>query len=322
MRDAVERHQIWIYLTAILIGMAVGSLVPETTATWKILLWPVMGALLYTTFTQVPFIHLKSAFRQGRFLAALLVANFIVMPIIIAGLLILVPENAAIKLGVLMVLLVPCTDWFISFTHLGRGDSGRAITAAPILLIAQLLLLPAYLWLFMGEQVVELSLVAHLLPAFFGLIVVPLVLAWVTEVVANNRQSMQRFVAGFGWLPVPFVAIVVFLIAASQVSLVVEAGRMRWTVLADFVLYLLAAAAVGKLLSRPFGLTAPAGRTLVFSLGTRNSFVMLPLALSLPELWRPAVIVIVFQSLVELFGMVAYLRRVANYLIPDNRSNN
>ncbi|MAL94388.1 MAG: bile acid:sodium symporter, partial [Haliea sp.] len=40
----------------------------------------------------------------------------------------------------------------------------------------------------------------------------------------------------------------------------------------------------------------------------RNSFVMLPLALSLPEPWRAAIVVIVFQSLVELFGMVAYLR--------------
>ena len=36
--------------------------------------------------------------------------------------------------------------------------------------------------------------------------------------------------------------------------------------------------------------------------------LMLPLALSLPEPWRAAIVVIVFQSLVELFGMVAYLR--------------
>lgn len=48
------------------------------------------------------------------------------------------------------------------------------------------------------------------------------------------------------------------------------------------------------------------GRTLTFSLATRNSFVMLPLVLSLPEVWRAAV-VIVFQPQVELFGMVVYL---------------
>jgi ACR3 family arsenite transporter len=48
---------------------------------------------------------------------------------------------------------------------------------------------------------------------------------------------------------------------------------------------------------------------LIFSLGTRNSFVMLPLALSLPGAWSAAVVVIVFQSLVELFGMVPYTTR-------------
>ena len=78
-----------------------------------------------------------------------------------------------------------------------------------------------------------------------------------------------------------------------------------------------AAAIIGKVLSGLFRLTPTVGRTLVFSLGTRNSFVMLPLALSLPEVWHAAVVVIVFQSLVELFGMVAFLKWVPGLLIPD-----
>jgi len=81
------------------------------------------------------------------------------------------------------------------------------------------------------------------------------------------------------------------------------------------VLYLMVAAALGKLLSQVFRLPAATGRTLTFSLGTRNSFVMLPLALSLPEAWSAAVVVIVLQSLVELLGMVAFLRWVPTRLI-------
>ncbi|MEP3165213.1 MAG: arsenic resistance protein, partial [Marinobacter sp.] len=72
--------------------------------------------------------------------------------------------------------------------------------------------------------------------------------------------------------------------------------------------YLLAAALVGKLLSNAFRLPGARGRTLTFSFGTRNSFVVLPFALALPDLWAPAVVVVVFQSLVELFGMTAYLK--------------
>lgn len=317
MRDRLERYQAWIYLTAILIGLAIGRAFPEVTARWEVLLWPALGALLYATFTQVPLVHMARALGDRRFLTALLVGNFLIIPLVAGVLLFLLPDNAAIKLGVLLVLLVPCTDWFISFTHLGRGDAGRAIAAAPVLLIAQLLLLPIYIWIFMGEVALDLAIGGHLLSAFVGLIIGPLIFAWLTEQVAERNQRVKRFAAGLGWLPVPVLAGVVFLIAASQVSVVVDMGRVLWPVLAVFILYLLAAAIAGKLLSLSFRLNVSAARTLVFSLGTRNSFVMLPVALSLPEAWSAAVVVIVLQSLVELFGMVAYLHWVPGQLVRD-----
>nr|WP_010130788.1 arsenic resistance protein [Microbulbifer agarilyticus] len=318
MREKLEQRQVWIYLVVILAGMFIGWRSPELTETWELWLWPVLGVLLYTTFTQVPLIHLASAFRDRRFLTALLVGNFILVPLVVSVLLLLLRGyDPAVRLGVVMVLLVPCTDWFISFTHLGRGDSARAIAAAPVLLIAQLALLPVYIWLFMGNLAIELAVSSHLLPAFFGLIVVPLILAWLTERWAEQRSLARTFVDRLGWLPVPLLALVVFLIAGSQVRLVLENGALLWPVLVVFVVYLVAAAFSGKLLYRLFKLTPAAGRTLTFSLGTRNSFVMLPLALSLPDAWRAAVVVIVFQSLVELFGMLAYLRWVPQRMIPE-----
>ncbi|MCP8898479.1 arsenic resistance protein [Gilvimarinus xylanilyticus] len=317
MREKLEQYQVWIYLVAILAGMAIGWKSPGHTSDWELLLWPVLGILLYSTFTQVPLIHLTSAFRDRRFLAALLTGNFVLIPVIVGALLLLLPDEPAIRLGVLLVLLVPCTDWFISFTHLGGGDGARAIAAAPVLLIVQLILLPVYIWLFMGDLAIELAAGSHLLPAFFGLIVTPLILAWVTERLSGRHLRVQRLVGWLGWLPVPLLALVVFLIAGSQVSLVIDNSTFLWSTLAAFALYLLLAAFIGKGLSELFALTPAAGRTLTFSLGTRNSFVMLPLALSLPEVWSAAVVVIVFQSLVELFGMVAYLRWVPRYLIKD-----
>lgn len=318
MRAKLEQRQVWLYLFAIVAGLLMGRALPEQTSRWEVLLWPVLGALLYTTFTQVPLIHLAGAWRDRRFFLALLVGNFVLVPLVISGLLLLLPDDPAIRLGVLLVLLVPCTDWFISFTLLGKGDSVRAIAAAPILLLAQLILLPVYIWLFMGDLAIELAVGGHLLPAFFGLIITPLVLAWLTEYFAERHRQVKTFVRAMGWLPVPLLALVVFLIAGSQVSVVVDQGRLLWSVLTVFVLYLLAAALIGKYLSGLFRLAPLAGRTLVFSLGTRNSFVMLPLALSLPDAWSAAVVVIVFQSLVELFGMLIYLWWVPRLVISNH----
>ena len=66
-------------------------------------------------------------------------------------------------------------------------------------------------------------------------------------------------------------------------------------------------AAWAKALARALALPATHGRTLAFSLGTRNSFVVLPFALALPAGWEATAVVIVVQSLVELVGMVAFL---------------
>jgi ACR3 family arsenite efflux pump ArsB len=67
-------------------------------------------------------------------------------------------------------------------------------------------------------------------------------------------------------------------------------------------------APAGRGLARLFGLEPAAGRTLAYGFGTRNSFVVLPFALALPAGWEASALVIVLQSLVELLGMLLYLR--------------
>lgn len=317
MREALERQQAWLYLAAILAGMAAGTVAPAVLQSGEILLWPALGLLLYATFTQVPLTRLAATFRDGRFIAALLFGNFLCIPLIVGLLRLLLPADPAIQLGVLLVLLVPCTDWFISFTYLGRGDAPRAIAAAPLLLVAQLLLLPVYLWLFIGTPAIELALGGHLLAAFSGLILLPLMLAWLTEYIVEHSHQGKRLVEDLGLLPVPLLAVVVFLIAGSQIGIVLELSNLLAQLLVVFLLYLIAAAGLGKLLAHWFRLSVHAGRTLAFSFGTRNSFVVLPLALAAPDAFRAAVVVIVFQSLVELFGMVAFLQWVPRRLMPD-----
>jgi len=317
MRETLERQQAWIYLVAILAGMAVGTVAPSLLQSGESLLWPMLGLLLYATFTQLPLTRLAATFRDGRFIAALLFGYFLCMPLILGWLRLLLPPDPAIQLGVLLVLLVPCTDWFISFTYLGRGDAPRAIAAAPLLLITQLLLLPVYLWLLIGTPAVELALSGHLLTAFAGLILLPLMLAWLTEYIAERSQHGGRFVERMGILPVPLLAMVIFLITGSQISIVLELSSLLGQLLVVFVLYLIAAVGLGKLLTHWFWLSVQPGRTLVFSFGTRNSFIVLPLALAAPDAFRAAVVVIVFQSLVELFGMVAFIHWVPRQLMPE-----
>ena len=310
MSARIERHQAWVYLGSILAGLTVGSVLPGQAGALEVLVWPVLGLLLYATFTQVALTRLPAALRDVRFVAVVLVGNFVVIPLVVWALLPLAGPDHAVRLGVLLVLLVPCTDWFVTFAHLAGGDTRRAIAVTPLNLIVQLVLLPVYLWLFLGETFAEIITAGRAAVVFTTLIVGPLAAAWVTRWATVRRGRGEGLLGRLGRLPVLLLAVVVFLIAASQVVVVVEAVGLLPRLLAVYAAFLAAAAAIGLALSRLARLDAHPARAVVFSLGTRNSFVVLPFALALPPAFEVAVVVIVFQSLVELFGMVTYLRLV------------
>lgn len=131
-REQLEKHQVWLYLVAVGAGLMLGvNLQPDVP---DAILYVPLGVLLYATFVQVPMAHLPQAVMDRRYLSATVLANFVFVPTAVWGLAWLAPREPAILLGVFMVLLVPCTDWFIVFSHLGRGDVKLAIASTPILL--------------------------------------------------------------------------------------------------------------------------------------------------------------------------------------------
>jgi ACR3 family arsenite efflux pump ArsB len=318
-RLTLERKQVWIYFAAIVCGLALGSVAPDVAPRFETLLWPVLAALLYATFVQVPLLHVREAFRDGRFVLAILLGNFVFIPLLVWLTLQWLPDDPALRLGVLLVLLVPCTDWFITFAQLGRGSTARAIAVTPLNLLLQLLLLPLYLWLMLPAADFSAAIkTEEMLPAALLLVGFPLVAAAFTERWIEVRAGRAIWRERLGWWPVPLLAVVVFLIAGAQVGTVLDAGLVLLTVLPVFIGFLLVAALIALGLTRWLRLPMDAGRTLAFSLGTRNSFVVLPFALALPVGWETTVVVIVFQSLVELFGMVLYLWWLPRHLFKSS----
>lgn len=49
--------------------------------------------------------------------------------------------------GLVIYFLAPCTDWFLGFTRLAKGDTALGSVLVPINMITQLLLYPVYLHL-------------------------------------------------------------------------------------------------------------------------------------------------------------------------------
>lgn len=114
----MERHQVLIHLAAIAAGAGVGFAAPTAGPGLAWAINPVLCALLYVTFLQVPAARLVRALRDWRFLTAVLVVNFVIVPLVVAAMFTFLPADQAVRLGVLLVLLCPCVDYVIVFSGL------------------------------------------------------------------------------------------------------------------------------------------------------------------------------------------------------------
>lgn len=173
IQKVMENRQISIYFGVVVIAAIIGLLV-SATRTFEVGINPALALMLFVTFLQVPLADLKRAITRIRFLAALLLGNFIVIPILVLILGQFLPANPMVRLGVFLVLLSPCIDYVVTFTHLGRGDTRLLLAATPVLLIVQMIMLPVYLGLFLGGEASGLVQFEPFLQAFLLLIALPL----------------------------------------------------------------------------------------------------------------------------------------------------
>lgn len=306
-RQHLERWQVVVYAAAIAAGAGIGLGVPPVGAVLSRGLWPLLAVLLFVTFLQVPLADLGDALRHRRYLGALLVGNFAAVPLVVWGLSQSLPDDPSLRLGFFLVMLAPCTDWFTTFTHLGRGDGRLALASTAVLQLTQMVLLPVFLWLFLGREATAGMRAGPFLAAFVGIIVVPFLLALGLKRVARRQPRVAGLVERAAWSSVPLLGVVLLVITASEIHGVIGAVAELAHVVVLFVAYLLVMPAVAVAISRMFGLSGAPTRTVLFSLGTRNSFVVLPLVLAWPGAGAVAASVVVIQSLVELCGMLAYL---------------
>ncbi|MFJ9639899.1 arsenic resistance protein [Streptomyces sp. NPDC101178] len=316
-RGAVERmehHQVAVYLAAMALGALLGLAVPAAGPGLEHLINPVLGALLFVTFLQVPAAELLRSLRDGRFLTAALVVNFLAVPLVVAAMFTFLPADRAVRLGVLLVLLCPCVDYVIVFSGLAGGSARRLLAVTPVLLVAQMVLLPVFLYGFLGSGLADIVEAGPFLEAFAYLIVIPLALAWGLQAWAGRRESGRRVSDAATMTMVPLMAATLLVVVASQVPKVGGNLADVAAVVPFYAAFLVVMAFAGKAVARLLRLDAPGGRAVVFSGATRNSLVVLPLALSLPDPYAIAAVVVVTQTLVEVVGMVVYVRAVPRLL--------
>ncbi|WP_081955260.1 arsenic resistance protein [Achromobacter sp. RTa] len=310
--NAVRKAGISLLLTAsIVAGAAIGHHWP---ATGELLGGHVNATLLILVtllFFGVRFDAVVRAWGNLRFLALAALATYVFVPA--AGYAIasaVLAAHPSLLVGLAIYFMAPCTDWFLGFTRLARGNVALGTALIPINMIGQLLLYPAYLRLFaQGSVQVEAGVIGDTLLHWF---LVPLAVAVPTHyglrrLLGGKRFSrlLQRMDRAVPWV----IALLAMEIFAANVTVILEhRNAFAWVLLAVFVFFA-CTYLLGEAISRLGRLAYPEHALLTMSIAARNAPLMLALTMAaMPD--EPLIhAALVIGMLVE-FPHLTVLRRV------------
>ncbi|MEU3017689.1 MULTISPECIES: bile acid:sodium symporter [unclassified Nocardiopsis] len=309
-----ERLQSLFVALAAAAGLVAGLLLPIGPAAEHVVL-PALLVMLAAVFVQMDAAHVGEAGRARTLVAASLVLNFVFTPALAwalgAGLLGGQPD---LRIGLLLLLVTPCTDWYLVFTAMARGHTGIAAALLPVNLVLQLLLLPVYVLLLGGRAaMVDAGTLAE---AVLLVLVVPLAVAmlvrWASARFGDADWRERRVTGPAGNLVLPLLYVAVFAMFAWQARTVVDHLGALVALLAPLAVFFVLLPLVATGLSRALRLPADQRVTLTMVTVARNSPIALAIAVAaFPD--RPLIAVaLVVGPLVELpvLALLAQLVRV------------
>lgn len=303
----LERLEPALLLSAVAVGLGVARLVPGASALAGPAIPPALVLLLLAVFSRVPLDRLRVAFTQRRYFGVALAVNFLLTPLVAYGLGWLFLRDApALWLGLVLVLVTPCTDWYLVFTALARGDVPLNLALLPWNLLLQLALLPVYLYVFTRALIpLEAGL---LLRSVLLYVVVPLALAQLLRRLFRPAALERRMVA------VQYAALTVLIVAlfAHQGEVLFERPLVLLRLVPPVVLFFVLLALVAVMVGRWAGFAAPTRAALACTACARNSPLTLSLALVLFPGYPLVALSQVVEPLLELPLLVllsAWLRR-------------
>lgn len=311
----MDRHQVPLYLAAMVAGVGSGLVLPAAGPLLGALVTPALILLLFVTFLGVPFTEMAHAAPDLRFLAAVLASNFLLVPLVALAVTRALGDDRGLLLGALLVLLTPCTDYVIAFAGLAGGSRARLLAAAPLLMLLQMALLPLYLVLFAGPTALAGLGPRPFVEAFVLLIVAPLVAAVLVQLGARRRAGAAQVAEALEGAMVPLTVATLVVVPGSQVATVGARLPALLPLVPVYLAFTVLALGAGLVMARALRLDAASTRTVMLSSSTRNSLVVLPIALALPAHLGLAPLAVVAQTFVELLCLVVLVRLLPR-LVP------
>ena len=213
-------------------------------------------AMMYPAMTNVRLGEVGDAFRSPRQLAVVLAFNYLVAPFLMFGLANALVADPELRTGLVLYGLAPCIAMVIIFTFLAKGNTPMALVFVALNSVAQMLLIPVYARLLIGDVSFDVTVVAQSVVLYLGL---PLVLGVATRMAVVRRRgeagmdALKPALNGVSILGLLFTLIVMFALKGDLIlerpAIVVE---MAIPMTLFFVLMFFSVLMVGARLRFPY----------------------------------------------------------------------
>ena len=245
---------------------------------WRFLTAPEM--LLYILFLSIDLRQIKKSFTNVRFTLTAVVINFVFTPLFgyLLGKLFF-PDELDIRIGLLMLLVTPCTDWYLVFTGLSKGNVELSMSILPLNLILQIVLLPVYLLVLIGSEVT--MDVVSLLGSVAKVLVIPFVLAYITKLFTKNSENFKSFLSDHGDdLQLLFLCLAVVVMFASEGRSLIENPMLLVRMFVPLLIFFVVLFFVAHLAGRVMKFSRRDIVSLNFTTLARNSPLSLAIAVA------------------------------------------
>ncbi|WP_194189947.1 arsenic resistance protein [Clostridium chrysemydis] len=300
--EKINKFQSLTIFIMVLLGIILGQITFIERYS-EYLIMPSLTIMLLLVFIQVPLSEIGSSFKNLKFTLTAIIINFVWTPILIfiLGRLFL-NNNPELLIGFIMLMVTPCTDWYLIFIGISKGNVALGSSILPLNLILQLLLLPVYILLIGGASIsidilslgkgVALSLI---IPLLLSTIVRKLII----KRVGNNKfeeKVIPKVCDSQGY----FLNIAIIAMFASQGKVLLENYKVLFILLIPILLFFVINFIVGRIAGKLTKLNYQDGVSLNLTTIARNSPIALAIAVaSFPD--RPLIaLALIIGPLIEL----------------------
>jgi len=212
-----------LLISATFLGSICGLLIPSMISKSGEYLDTAILCLIFFIFLELPFENILQVKKKIKFITIAWLTNFVLNPTL--GFLmayVLLHNQPAILLGLFIYFSFPCTDWFLAFTKLAKGDTATGSVVLPINMISQILLYPILILIFANIYVD--TQIDNLLDTLIDWFLEPFLIALFIHIITKKiltTDNYKKLNKGYNYIIKASLSVLVFIIFASKILVAV-----------------------------------------------------------------------------------------------------